>query len=337
MKSFDRKQLGFFPTPLTELPFLTRKLGGPRILIKRDDLSGLATGGNKTRKLEFLIGDALAKGCDTIITGGAEQSNHCRQTAAAAALCGLDCHLVLGGMEPETVQGNLLLDHLLGAHIHWSGQFRKGEKIPELVRELEGKGCRPYVIPYGGSNEVGALGFVEAVRELNQQMLQQNLGVTHVVFPSSSGGTQAGFVVGSKLYGAEYRLIGIEIDKGEFGDGSFRTHVESLVSRTAALVGVTIASISDAVELRNEYVGAGYAVVGALECEAIKLLAQTEGIIVDPVYTGRALGGCIDMIRRGEFSSQDTVLFWHTGGTPALFAYANTMVGEKGSNRTKED
>lgn len=337
MQTFDRKQLGFFPTPLTELPCLSRKLGGPRIMIKRDDLSGLALGGNKTRKLEFLIGDALAKGCDTIITGGAEQSNHCRQTAAAAALCGLDCHLVLGGSEPEALQGNILLDHLLGANIHWSGQFRKGERIPDLVRELEGKGRRPYVIPYGGSNEIGALGFVEAVRELNQQILQQDLGLTHIVFASSSGGTQAGFVVGSTLYGAEYRLIGIEIDKGEIGEHSFRSHVESLVSRTAALVGVSTANISDAVELRNDYVGAGYAVVGDLEREAIKLLAQTEGILVDPVYTGRAFGGCVDMIRRGEFSSRDTVLFWHTGGAPALFSYADAVVKKDDNKSAKKD
>ena len=150
MVRFERKQLGFFPTPISELPNLRQRLGGPCLMIKRDDLSGLAFGGNKTRKLEYLIGDAFAQGCDTVITGGAEQSNHCRQTAAACAVCGLECHLVLGGSEPATLQGNILLDHLFGAHTHWSGEFRKGETIPKLMDELKKRGRRPYVIPYGG-------------------------------------------------------------------------------------------------------------------------------------------------------------------------------------------
>jgi len=161
-----KKQLGFFPTPITGLKQLSKKLCGPRIFIKRDDLTGLAFGGNKTRKLEYFIGDALLKGCDTIITGGAEQSNHCRQTAAACATSGLECHLVLGGSEPEFPKGNFLLDKLFSAHVHWDGTFRKGEKIPQISEELSRLGKKPYIVPYGGSSEIGIVGFVEAVNEL---------------------------------------------------------------------------------------------------------------------------------------------------------------------------
>lgn len=326
LQSFSRTKLGFFPTPLTDLARLSKRLGGPRIMIKRDDLSGLAFGGNKARKLEFLIGDAIAQGCDTIITGGAEQSNHCRQTAAAAALCGLECHLVLGGNQPEVSQGNLLLDQLLGAEIHWSGKFRKGEKIPELRQELERMGRRPYVVPYGGSSPIGALGFVSAVEEVREQSNRQNAQITHIVFPSSSGGTHAGFVVGRAMFGASFELIGIEIDKGEAGEGSFRSNVERLTAATADLAGVSISNISEQVQLRDSYVGEGYAVVGNLERDAITLLAQTEGILVDPVYTGRAFGGLVDMITRGEFTSTDCILFWHTGGTPAIFPFARQLL-----------
>jgi L-cysteate sulfo-lyase len=315
-----RQLLGFFPTPITELVKLARELRGPRIFIKRDDLSGLALGGNKVRKLEFLIGDALAQGCDTVITGGAEQSNHCRQTAAACAACGLECHLVLGGTEPEVFKGNLLLDRIFGAQIHWSGQFRKGEKIPELCEKLRQSGRNPYIVPYGGSNEIGALGFIEATREFKEQVSDLGVSPSQIVFASSSGGTHAGLVVGKSIYGGDYTLIGIEIDKGESGEGSFRSHVEQLVNRTAALAGVEIPNVPAEVILRNEYTGGGYAVVGDLEREAIDLLARTEGILLDPVYTGRAFGGLLDMIRRGVFSANDTVMFWHTGGSPALFA-----------------
>lgn len=325
LKHCPRTRLGFFPTPLTELSNFARALGGPRILIKRDDLTGLALGGNKTRKLEFLIGDALAAGCDTVVTGGAEQSNHCRQTAAAAAVSGLECHLVLGGEPPRLEQGNILLDRLLGAHVHWTGQYRKGEKIPEIVDQLSQSGRTPYVIPYGGSNAIGALGFVEAVEELNQQLTENRIDASHVVFASSSGGTQAGLIVGKTLTKASYNLIGIEIDKGEIEGVSFARHIERTAEQTARMLGMPPWDLSAEIMLRQDYVGEGYGIVGDLERNAIELLARTEGILVDPVYTGRALGGLIDMIRNNEFSTQDCVLFWHTGGTPALFSYSKDL------------
>ncbi len=323
-----RHSLGFFPTPLMPLPRLTKRLSGPRIFMKRDDLTGLALGGNKTRKLEFLVGEALAQGCDTLITGGAAQSNHCRQTAAAAAASGLSCHLVLGGEPPSIPDGNLLLDQLFGAVIHWTGELRKGEKIPEIAESLRSAGRKPYVVPYGGSTTTGAAGFVEAVRELGQQLSQLGESITHVVFASSSGGTQAGLMVGKSLFGLDCELIGIAIDKGASGDVPFAEHVLRLANATAERLGVPHRFSASDVILREDYLGQGYGVVGELERRAIRLVAQTEGILLDPVYTGRAMGGLIDMIARGELSREHSVLFWHTGGTPALFPYAGDLIGE---------
>jgi D-cysteine desulfhydrase family pyridoxal phosphate-dependent enzyme len=318
-RTLPRQPLGFFPTPLIEVRRLSARLGGPRLFMKRDDLTGLALGGNKTRKLEYLVGAALAQGCDTLITGGATQSNHCRQTAAAAAMCGMACHLVLGGHAPAVPTGNLLLDQLFGATIHWSGDLRKGEDIPVIAEKLHGTGSKPYVIPYGGSNPIGATGFVEAVRELADQLVMSGESITHVIFPSSSGGTHAGLTLGTQLYAHPYHLIGIGIDKGEAGEEPFVEHVVNLTNATAELLGVDATFNVTDVTLRDDYLGGGYGVVGALERNAIQLLAETEGILVDPVYTGRAMGALIDMITRQEFLPTDTVLFWHTGGTPALF------------------
>ena len=320
-----KNQLGFFPTPLVELKRLSKRLDGPQILIKRDDLTGLASGGNKTRKLEFLIGEAVEQGCDLIITAGAAQSNHCRQTAAAAACCGLDCHLVLGGQPPDMLDGNLLLDDLLAAEIHWSGDFRKGETIPELVEQLKAEGHRPYVIPYGGSNPIGALGFVEAVSEIDQQLAAMGTTVSHIVFASSSGGTQAGLLVGKQLTDQQFKLIGIGIDKGEAGDAPFNEHVLQLASKTAVQLGIIPEFQLSDIIVRNEYLGAGYGIVGEPERKAIRITAETEGILLDPVYTGRAMAGLIDMIKQGDLTSSDTVLFWHTGGLPALFSYAEEL------------
>ena len=321
-----RYSLGFFPTPLVRLPRLTERLAGPRLFMKRDDLTGLALGGNKVRKLEFLVGEALAHGCDTLITGGAAQSNHCRQTAAAAAACGLSCHLALGGQAPATLEGNLLLDQLFGAVIHWTGELRKGEKIPEIAESLRSAGRRPYVVPYGGSNTTGAAGFVEAVRELADQLAQLGESVTHIVFASSSGGTQAGLTVGKSLFGLDCKLIGIGIDKGASGDVPFDEHVLRLANATAERLGVRARFSLSELTIRNEYLGDGYGVVGELERQAIQTVAQTEGILLDPVYTGRAMGGLIDMIKRGELSREHSVLFWHTGGIPALFPYARDLI-----------
>jgi L-cysteate sulfo-lyase len=324
LSQFPRRSLAFLPTPLVELGRLSAALGGPRIFMKRDDQSGLATGGNKARKLEFLVGDAIARGCDTLITGGAQQSNHCRQTAAAAAACGLGCHLVLGGEAPARSEGNLLLDELFGAVIHWSGERRKGEDNASVARALEAAGHRPYLIPYGGSNSLGALGFAAAVEELAAQLAGLGIAPSRLVFASSSGGTQAGLMVGSRLFGLRgpdgpTELTGICIDKAEEEGVDFADRVLALANQAAELVGLGSRFEAGDVVLRREFTGEGYGIAGELERRAISLAARSEGILVDPVYTGRALGALISLIESGEIRKSESLVFWHTGGTPALF------------------
>lgn len=315
-----RRSLGFFPTPIVELPRLSHSLGGPRILIKRDDQTGLALGGNKTRKLEFLIADALHQNCDCVITAGAAQSNHCRQTAAAAAMVGLECHLVLGGTPPEQANGNLLLDEVLGATIHWTGADRKGEQLNAIASQLQAQDRHPYVISYGGSNALGAVGFVAAMAELQQQLQAMEQSVDAIVFASSSGGTQAGLTVGRSLLAMDVELIGIRIDKAEDEQLSYGDQLAELATSTAKMLQSECHFHPADFRVETAYLGAGYGVVGDLERSAINLLAQSEGLLLDPVYSGRAMGGLLDLIRRGHFHRQQTVLFWHTGGQPALFA-----------------
>lgn len=324
--SLPRQPLGFFPTPLVELPRLSKELGGPRVLMKRDDLTGLALGGNKTRKLEYILGAALEQGADCVITAGAAQSNHCRQTAAAAAQLGLECHLVLGGEQPAETTGNLLLDKLFGAQCHWAGEHRKGEDIPQLAAQLKASGKKPFLVPYGGSNELGAAAFVEALRELKQQLDAMNQSLGHIVFASSSGGTQAGLMVAKKVLNWDVELLGIKIDKEESEGQIFEEMVLELARATAELLGIDAEFDLSDVQLNPDYLGQGYGVVGDAEREAIHLTAQLEGILLDPVYTGRAMAGLIDLIRSGEIGAQSPVLFWHTGGAPALFAYAEDVL-----------
>jgi len=320
------KKLGFFPTPLHKLENLTKYFGGPQIYIKRDDMTGLAFGGNKTRKLEFLIGDALANNCDCVITGGAAQSNHCRQTAAAAAMSGLECHLALRGEETNEYAGNLLLDKLFNAKIHWSTEFRKGENIPLIAQQLMMEGKRPYIIPYGGSNRVGALGYVEAVNELQMQMKEMELNISSIIFASSSGGTHAGLIAGKAIYGCEAKVIGVQIDKGEAGDKPYGLHITDLANELSDEFEIGKTFTLNDVILRDEFIENDYGVVGELERRAIKLLAEKEGLLIDPVYTGRVFGGLIRMIEQKEFSNDENILFWHTGGTPALFSYSSELI-----------
>ncbi len=324
LKQLPRVSLAHLPTHIDELPRLSKELGGPRLLVKRDDQTGLAAGGNKTRKLEFLMAEALDQGADMVITAGAAQSNHCRQTAAAAAQVGLGCTLVLGGEPPPTPTGNLLLDQLLGAQICWTGPDRRGERLEEIANQVRADGHQPYLVPYGGSNAVGATGYALAMQELNQQLGE--LKVDRIVFASSSGGTQAGMVVGARATSFDGEIIGVKIDKGEAGDDPYPLHLTRLANETATHVGLDAKFTPDDFLLAEDYLGGGYGVVGELEREAIRLTARLEGLILDPVYTGRAMGGLIDMIRRGLIDPDETVLFWHTGGMPAVFYYVNALV-----------
>ena len=318
-----RVSLGHFPTPVHALPRLSEKLGGPRLFVKRDDQTGLATGGNKTRKLEFLVADALDRHMDTLITAGAPQSNHARQTAAAAAKVGMKCVLVLRGQPQPGRQGNLLLDELLGAEIRWAAREAVEATMTETANELSVKGYSPYLIPYGGSNPIGATGYVAAMEELMEQAKQMNLHFDRIVFASSSSGTQAGLAVGAKATRYTGQVLGISVDEKR---EDLQTKAARLATETAAHLGQIMKFTPGDIHVNADYLGAGYAVLGEPEREAIRLAAQTEGLLLDPVYTGRAFAGMMDLIRKGTIRHDETVLFWHTGGTPALFAYADDLV-----------
>jgi L-cysteate sulfo-lyase len=318
-----RVRFAHLPTPLHELPRLTRALGGPRLLIKRDDQTGLATGGNKTRKLEFSVAEALRQGADTLVTLGAVQSNHARQTAAAAAVCGLRCVIVLRGNPPAATTGNLLLDHLLGADVVFSGDSTREEVAKRVLVEERAAGRRPCLIPVGASDEFGAVGYVAAVEELVLQLEEKHLAVDRVVFASSSFGTQAGMYVGAKALGFGAQLAGVAIDST---CDELRVGVAELAGRTARHMGLDQTLAAEDIVGYDGYLGEGYAVMGEPEWEAIRLMARQEGILLDPVYTGRAMAALIDLIRKGEFAKNETILFWHTGGSAALFAYADELL-----------
>jgi D-cysteine desulfhydrase family pyridoxal phosphate-dependent enzyme len=301
------------------MPRLSAALKGPQIWIKRDDQTGLAGGGNKARKLEFLVAEAQAREAHTLMTAGAAQSNHCRQTAAAAARFGLGCTLVLAGQPPEAVNGNLLLDHLLGAELLWAGNRPVEPVLQEAFDQARAAGLQPYLIPVGGSNAVGAAGYVQAMDEF----MAQDHTFDRVVVASSSGGTLAGLLVGSALHDYQGTITAIRVGKYEQTEPA---NLARLVAETAHLFAAHVDLASVPHQVVNDYLGAGYGVVTDLEREAIRLFARTEGILLDPVYTGRAAGGLIDLIRRGEIRASERVLFWHTGGAPALFAYAGELL-----------
>jgi len=322
----NKYKLGFFPSPLEKMHNLSKVYPNYNLNIKRDDNSGLASGGNKVRKLQFFIYEALNQGSDTIITAGAQQSNHCRQTAAACAKAGLKCHLLLGGKEPENYNGNLLLSHLLGAKIHFTGDNRKGEDIIKLKQDLEAQEKNVYEIPYGGSNLLGAYGFVDAVKELKEQLSENNLKIDYVFFASSSGGTQAGLKLGVDLYGLDIKLMPISIDKIGLGNKTLDDAVLEILHEGQKELGIQKTySIKDATLIRD-YDKPGYGVVTKNEKMAIKQLAQSEGILLDPVYSGRAFYGMIDHLQNNKIEKNSNVLFWHTGGLPANFYYSEELL-----------
>jgi len=320
----QRVRIAHLPTPIEPLNRLATLLGGPRLLVKRDDLTGLATGGNKARKLEFLVGEALAGRADVLVTGGAPQSNHARQTAAAAAKFGLRAVLVLRGEAPRDRTGNLLLDTLLGAEIRWAGEQDLHAVLLETAEALWGTGARPALIPYGGSNAVGACGYVAAMEELLAQLGAANQRLDAIVVASSSGGTQAGLLVSARALGFRGRILGISVDKPR---DILAAHIADLATETAAQLGQPFTFSPGEVEVCDSYLGGGYAVIREAEREAIRILARTEGLLVDPVYTGRCAAGLIDLIRQEQFNQDETVLFWHTGGTAGLFGFGDQVLG----------
>jgi D-cysteine desulfhydrase family pyridoxal phosphate-dependent enzyme len=320
MDHIPRLYFANLPTPLEAMPRLTKALGGPQLFVKRDDLTGLALGGNKTRKLEFLLAEAQTHAARTLITAGAIQSNHCRQTAAAATRFGLDCILVLSGEKPATLSGNLLLDQMLGAEVVWSERETRDRVLQEVFQQAETAGRRPFLIPYGGSSPTGAMGYAVAMQELIEQIEGYDVlkaPPDWIVFPSSSGGTQAGLVAGARLTGYRGKILGISVDEP---GNVLKERVASLASATAASLGQMFTFEPEEILVDDNYLGGGYGVMGEAEKEALSLFARSEGLLLDPVYTGRAAAGMLDLVRQGYFPSDQTVLFWHTGGTPALFA-----------------
>lgn len=316
--ALPRLQIAHLPTPIQPLPRLTAELGGPQLWIKRDDLTGLAFGGNKTRKLEFLLAEAQAHGAQTLVTRGAEQSNHCRQTAAAAAQAGFACILVLTGREPDLTNGNLLLDRLLGVEFVWTEDEDPDTVLKQTFDQAQSDGREPYLIPYGGSNALGASSYTAAIEEF----LSQEVDADRIVFATSSGGTQAGMLVGAQIFDYSGKVTGISV--GPPAD-TLKPQIAALANEVGSLLQHPVDLKAQDVEVHDAYLGGGYSVMGDLEKSAIDLFARTEGIMLDPVYTGRAAGGMIDLIRKGEIGAGERVLFWHTGGTPALFAYAHKL------------
>jgi D-cysteine desulfhydrase family pyridoxal phosphate-dependent enzyme len=309
-----RIRIAHLPTPVEVLPRLSAALNGPRLLVKRDDQTGLAFGGNKTRKLEFVLADAQSHGARTLVTTGAAQSNHCRQTAALAARLGLDCILVLSGSPAVPASGNLLLDHLFGAEIVWTERERRQQVLEQTFQQAWDDGRRPYLIPLGASNAVGALGYEFAFEEL----LSQSVNPDWIVFASSSGGTQAGLVLGARRVGWSGKILGISVDEPEY---ELKQVVAGIATDASERFGPKIHFSPQEIIVNAGYIGAGYGMAAEPEIEAIRLFARNEGLLLDPVYTGRAAAGLIDLIREGNFKKDETVLFWHTGGTPALFAH----------------
>jgi D-cysteine desulfhydrase family pyridoxal phosphate-dependent enzyme len=320
MKPIPRLRFAHLPTSMEGMPRLSAALKGPRLFIKRDDQTGLALGGNKTRKLEFLVAEAQANGAQTLISAGAVQSNHCRQTAAAAAHFGFDCILVLSGERPKANSGNLLLDQLFGAELVWTERSSRDQMLQDTFQDAWNQGRRPYLIPYGGSNVTGAAGYVYAVQELSGQTGANGLlskPPDWIVFPSSSGGTQAGLVLGAQIFDYPAKILGISVDEPE---DVLQRRVADLANHTADFLGEKSSLDTQDVLVNADYLGGGYGVLGVAEREAILLFARLEGVLLDPVYTGRAAAGLIDLIRKGFFAREETILFWHTGGAPALFA-----------------
>lgn len=324
---FPRRRYTPSFTPLEHAPNLSAALGGPEIWIKRDDLLGLAAGGNKTRKLEFLVADALAQGADTLITVGAPQSNHCRLTLAAAAKEGLKCRLVLeqrvaGSYNPKAT-GNNFLYNLLG--VERISVVNAGDDLNGAMQahaaELEAQGRRGYIIPGGGSNPLGALGYVSCAHEIAAQSFELGLSFDRIVVASGSCGTHSGLLVGAKSVNFDAPIIGINVRRPR---AEQEGNLLKLARETATLLQIASPEAKDVTAL-DEWVGAGYSLPTDEMIEAVRMTARLEAVLLDPVYSGKAMAGLIGLVRRGELKRGERVLFVHTGGAPALYAYQDIL------------
>jgi len=329
LQDFPRVRLGHWPTPLEPMKGLARRLGGTdRLYIKRDDCTGLATGGSKTRKLEFLVGEAKRLGADTLLTQGAVQSNHVRQTAAAAAFMGWACEAILEERVPNAPaeyneSGNVLLDHLFGIPLHRvPAGTAMDAALDALALKLREQGRKPYVIPGGGSNALGSLGYVDCVLELQRQCDAMGLRKPHLVHATGSAGTQAGLVAGIHALGLDWPVTGIGVRAPREAQ---ETRVYELALRVLGLLGVAQPLPRERVVADDRFIGGGYGIPTDSMIEAVTMLARTEGILADPVYTGKGLAGLLEMIRTGRFKPDEDVIFVHTGGSAGLFGYGPTF------------
>lgn len=332
LAKFPRRIYTVGETPIEHLRNFSKAVGGPEIHIKRDDLLGLTSGGNKTRKLEFLVADALSKGADTLITCGAVQSNHCRLTLSAAVKEGLKCRLVLeervAGSYRVDASGNNFLFRLLGVEriTVVPGGSNMMDEMNKVADELAREGRRGYIIPGGGSNPIGATGYVACAQEIQAQLFNKGLDIERLITPSGSTGTQAGLVVGFAGCNMNIPIVGIGVSRDKEIQESM---VFDLAKRCAEHVGVKSDIPREAVTCFGDYWRPKYSVPNKKMVEAVNLLAKTEGILLDPVYTGKAMAGLIDLSRKGYFKKGEKVLFLHTGGSPALYAYMKSILGEK--------
>lgn len=328
---FPRRRYTEGYTPIEKLDNFSDALGGPEIYIKRDDLLGLTGGGNKARKLEFVVADAMAQGCDTLITCGAIQSNHCRLTLAAAVKEGLKCRLVIEERVPGTYDpqgsGNNFLFRLLDAEVIrvLPSGIDEVEEMEKLAKETEAEGRKPYIIDGSNASALSALGYVACAQELTAQLFDKGLHIDHIVCPSGSGGTHGGLLTG--LWGTNTAIPVVGINVRRSRDLQV-PKVYDVVKRTARFLDIATPVPEDIVVCFDDYYKPGYSIPNELMIEAVRLLARTEGILTDPVYTGKALAGLIGLVRTGYFKKDERVLFLHTGGSPALYAYLDTFLTE---------
>ncbi len=326
---FPRRRYTEGPTPLEHLPHLTRHMGGPHVFIKRDDLLGLSAGGNKTRKLEFLVADALRSGADTLITCGAVQSNHCRLTLGAAVKEGMNCRLVIEQRVPDSydpeASGNNFLFRLLGVEkiTVVEGGVDLAAAMQAEADELEEEGRKGYVIPGGGSNPLGALGYVSCAQEILGQAFDRGIQFDHVVCASGSGGTHSGLVVGLGSMGSRIPVTGISVRRPVPEQEKL---IGGLVAETRKFLGLSSDPLPGELTIFDDYVGGGYSIPTEEMAEAVRTFARLEGILLDPVYTGKAAAGLLDLIRKGRFKEGEKVLFLHTGGSPGLYAYQDVLL-----------
>jgi D-cysteine desulfhydrase family pyridoxal phosphate-dependent enzyme len=324
-----RTRLATLPTPLQEAPRLAAALGRGPIYLKRDDLTGLGLGGNKARKLELLLAEALQQDADTVITTGGPQSNHARITAAGARALGLACVLVLTGPADSPEQGNLLLDRLFGAEVRLVGDVPDGgvQAMRDVAAELRQRGRRPYIVPLGGSNALGASAYALAVLETVEQMAEHGVRAARLYCALGSGGTMAGLVAGAALFGGPFEVAGISVSRPR---ERIAPAVAALAGEVAVLLGARRSFSAADLLVDDGYVGPGYGRYTAEAAEALRLVAQTEGVVLDPVYTAKAMAGLIGHARSGALPPDAPVIFLHSGGTPALFAYAEQIAAGMG-------